>query len=119
MQFSTLTLVAFATSMTSSLVSATVFVGLRTGSDGSQSKVAWTNGTPDICADFATIIAGNSDFCGPSVFVDGNNGPFTWQNCGVGNPVLFRNGQFNAVCSFVSKNIACPGGVNIGQQWQC
>ncbi|KAE8443138.1 hypothetical protein EG329_002307 [Mollisiaceae sp. DMI_Dod_QoI] len=119
MQFSVLSVAAIAVSLSSTLVSGTVYQGLRTGVDGSQQQVAWTNGTPDICSGFSTIRNDNGNPCGIQFFVDGNNGPFVMNNCGVGNPALERNGQFNSVCTFQPLNIGCAGGVTIKQTWQC
>ncbi|KAH8179898.1 hypothetical protein LIA77_01417 [Sarocladium implicatum] len=99
--------------------SATVFLGLRTGIDGSQSQVAWTNGTPDSCSGFTTIINGANNPCGIDFFVDGGNGPFTFEGCGGQGLSLERNHQFNSNCVFSQRTIKCGGGSKIEQKWDC
>ncbi|KAK6851136.1 hypothetical protein PG987_000770 [Apiospora arundinis] len=112
MQFSILIVAA------ASMASATVYQGLRTGVDGSTSQVAWTNGTPDPCSGFSTIVQGGGAPCWRDFYVDGNNGPFRLQNCGTGNPVLDRNGAFNAGCTYKPRTFKCSNS-KIEQKWQC
>ncbi|KAK8116235.1 hypothetical protein PG984_012737 [Apiospora sp. TS-2023a] len=102
---------------TASMASATVYQGIRTGVDGSTSQVAWTNGTPDPCSLFTKIVDGTGSPCGQDFFVDGGNGPFRLFNCGVGDPVLERAGEFNAVCKYEPTTIKCAN--HIQQNWSC
>ncbi|KAG9229505.1 hypothetical protein BJ875DRAFT_474650 [Amylocarpus encephaloides] len=115
MQLST----TMAAALLASLTSATVFQGVRTGTDGSKSQVAYTNGTPDICSGFTTIRQGDGNPCGINFCVDGNNCGFNLQGCGGNNFHLERNGAFNSICRFEPKRIACSGGVVIQQNWNC
>ncbi|KAI9926983.1 hypothetical protein ASPWEDRAFT_46442, partial [Aspergillus wentii DTO 134E9] len=115
MQFSIITIAAFF----AATANATVYLGLRTGVDGSKSQVAWTNGTPDICSGFSTIVNSDSNPCGRDFYVDGNNGPFRFEGCGGNGLTLFRNGQFNSNCKYDAKTISCSGGVKIAQGWNC
>ncbi|KAK2616523.1 hypothetical protein QQS21_000566 [Conoideocrella luteorostrata] len=105
--------------MISHLANATVYLGLRTGVDGHQSQVAWTNGTPDVCSGFTTVVDSNSNPCGIPFYVDGNNGPFQFNGCGGAGLELDRNGQFNSNCAYQPNDINCPAGVVIRQAWSC
>ncbi|GAP92018.1 putative conserved hypothetical protein [Rosellinia necatrix] len=116
MQFSITTIAIAALAAT---VNATVYTGTRTGIDGAKTNIAWTNGTPDICSGYATIGPSNVNPCDRPFYVDGGNGPFTLKGCGGNGLTLFRNGQFNTNCKFVSRTIGCSGGVKIDQSWQC
>ncbi|KAK3348719.1 hypothetical protein B0T25DRAFT_581817 [Lasiosphaeria hispida] len=120
MQFN-ITSALLAALVASPLASATVFMGLREGPSGDQSQVAWTNGTPNICAGFSTIVNGNSNPCGIDFFVDGNNGPFTFEGCGGNGLTLERNHQFNSNCKFVNQLVRCDDGAVIGVNgfWNC
>ncbi|KAI1130701.1 hypothetical protein F5Y10DRAFT_235011 [Nemania abortiva] len=102
-----------------SLANATVFVGIRTRTDGAQSQVAWTNGTPDPCSGFSPIVNSNSNPCGRDFFVDGDNGPFRLEGCGGNGLTLFRTGQFNSNCKYDKQTINCDGGATIEQDWNC
>ncbi|KAI3343119.1 hypothetical protein F4824DRAFT_444556 [Ustulina deusta] len=116
MQFSLATFIvaALATS-----VNATVYLGTRTGIDGAQTKVAWTNGTPDICSGFANVSPASEIPCDRDFYVDGNNGPFRFAGCGGAGLTLLRNGQFNINCKFAGEDINCSGDAEITQEWQC
>ncbi|KAJ8123980.1 hypothetical protein ONZ43_g196 [Nemania bipapillata] len=116
MQFRITTIILTALAVSAN---ATVFTGTRTGTDGSQTNVAWTNGTPDICSGFSTISPANVNPCDHPFYVDGNNGPFSLAGCGGSGLTLFRYGQFNTNCKFVKKTINCSGGAKIQQNWQC
>ncbi|KAK0643194.1 hypothetical protein B0T16DRAFT_415479 [Cercophora newfieldiana] len=120
MQF-TITSAFIAALVASPLASATVFLGLRQSRFGDQSQVAWTNGTPNICSGFSTIVNGNGSPCGIDFNVDGNNGPFTFQGCGGNGLSLERNHQFNSNCKFVKQTINCDDGAKVGVNgfWQC
>ncbi|KAK5661850.1 hypothetical protein OQA88_9954 [Cercophora sp. LCS_1] len=123
MKASTSIINAIAMALTgASMVNATVFLALRKNADGNEAQVAYTNGTPDPCSGFTTIVNSNSNPCGIDFFVDGNNGPFTFENCGDNNFHLERNHQFNSNCVFQSNNkINCPGNIVIGVSgtWKC
>ncbi|KAK0652771.1 hypothetical protein B0T16DRAFT_105276 [Cercophora newfieldiana] len=114
MQFTTLTSTLLAALVASPLASATVFMGLSQGPSGDQSQVAWTNGTPNICAAFSTVVNGNTNPCGIDFNVDGNNGPFTFEGYGGNGLTLERNHQFNSNCKFIKSTINCDDGAKIG-----
>ncbi|GIJ82249.1 hypothetical protein Asppvi_000755 [Aspergillus pseudoviridinutans] len=116
MQFSVLSIAAL---LAATSVNATVYLGLRTNYDGHKSQVAWTNGTPEPCSGFTTIVDSDSNPCGRNFYVDGNNGPFRFEGCGGNGLTLFRNGQFNSNCKFESRTINCNGGAKIAQGWSC
>lgn len=78
-----------------------------------------TNGTPEPCSGFSTIVDSDSNPCGRNFYVDGNNGPFRFEGCGGNGLTLFRNGQFNSNCKFQSRTINCNGGAKIAQAWVC
>ncbi|KAK4234127.1 hypothetical protein C8A03DRAFT_38112 [Achaetomium macrosporum] len=80
--------------------SATVFQGVRTGTDGSYSQAFWTNCTPDTCSGFTRIVDGTNHPYGRDFFVDGNSGPFRFEGCGGSGLTLFQIGQFNCDCGF-------------------
>ncbi|KAF2103658.1 hypothetical protein NA57DRAFT_50530 [Rhizodiscina lignyota] len=119
MRYSNISTTVILAVLSSPLASATVFLALRTGEDGSQSQVAYTNGTPDVCSGFTTIVDSNSDPCGISFDVDGNNGPFEFEGCGGNGLSLDQDGSFNSNCEFQSSTISCPGGVTIQQNFAC
>ncbi|KAF2970256.1 hypothetical protein GQX73_g3255 [Xylaria multiplex] len=98
---------------------ATVFLGIRTGADGSQSQVAWTNGTPEVCAGAKIVVNSNSNPCGIEFTVDDGNGPFEFVGCGGNGLTLFRDGVFNSNCAYQKRVINCPDGANIEQDWSC
>ncbi|EAW10299.1 uncharacterized protein ACLA_047680 [Aspergillus clavatus NRRL 1] len=116
MQFSTLSIAAL---IAATSVNATVYVGLRTNYDGSKAQVAWTNGTPDICSGFSTIVNSDSNPCGRDFSVDGGNGPYRLEGCGGNGLTLFRNGNYNSNCKFEKRTIHCNGGAKIAQAWAC
>ncbi|TRX89339.1 hypothetical protein FHL15_009776 [Xylaria flabelliformis] len=116
MQF---TLATFVVAALAASANATVYLGTRTGIDGSQNKVAWTNGTPDVCSGFTTVSSASENPCDRDFNVDGNNGPFKFVGCGGAGLTLFRNGQFNTNCQSKGKDINCPDGAKIKQEWQC
>ncbi|KAK4124107.1 hypothetical protein N657DRAFT_594641 [Parathielavia appendiculata] len=118
MKFSATSIAAMVATLASTGL-ATVFTGTRTGIDGSQAAVAWTNGTPDLCSGFGKIVDGTGNPCGRDFFVDGSNGPFRLEGCGGAGLTLFRSGQFNANCRFQQRTFNCPGGARIRQDWVC
>ncbi|KAI0118446.1 hypothetical protein GGR51DRAFT_499649 [Nemania sp. FL0031] len=98
---------------------ATVYLGLRTGIDGSQASVAWTNGTPDLCSGYSVIVDANTNPCDHEFYVDGNNGPYQLKGCGGNGLTLFSNGQFNSNCKYEDRTVNCNGGASIKQDWAC
>jgi len=107
----------------SPLVSGTIFLGVRTASDGSQSQVAWTNGANDDCDDFQTVVNSNSDPCGIPFSFDGfqtgGSGTYEFEGCGGNGLSVENNGEFNSNCAYEPDTIGCPGGVSIAQAWSC
>ncbi|KAI0533149.1 hypothetical protein GGR58DRAFT_521938 [Xylaria digitata] len=101
------------------LANATVFLGVATGIDGSQSQVAWTNGPLDVCSNVKTVVNSNSSPCGANFTFDDGNGPFEFVGCGGNGLTLFRDGEFNSNCAFTSKTIDCLDDAKIAQEWSC